>query len=73
MTFLIGLILFYSGHILYRINENRLKRNSLKVGDDCSIFIGETKFRGFVVKINQEIDVWVTDKIIRFDKNQIYI
>jgi hypothetical protein len=72
MNFLIGLILFYSGHILYRMLENTFKRKSLKVGDVCSIFIGETKFRGLVVKISQEIDVWVVDKIVRLNRNQVY-
>jgi hypothetical protein len=73
MAFLIGLILFYSGHILYRLLENRHKRQTLKVGDMCSIFIGETKIQGFVLRINQEIDVWVMDKIIRLSRNQIYV
>jgi hypothetical protein len=73
MTFVIGLTLVYLGHFLFRAIENRFKRESLKVGDICSIFIGENKFRGLVVKISQEIDVWVVDKIIRCDKKQIYL
>lgn len=73
MNFLIGLILFYSGHILYRILENTFKRQSIKVGDVCCVFIGENKFTGLVVKISQEIDVWVVDKIVRLNRNQVYV
>jgi hypothetical protein len=73
MNLLIGLVLFYSGHIIYRLLENAYKRQTLQVGDVCSIFIGETKFTGFVVKISQDIDVWVVDKIVRLNRSQIYV
>jgi hypothetical protein len=73
MTLLLALVCIYTGHIVFRVIATKIKRKSLKVGDMCRIYIGEQKIQGLVIKINHDIDVWVSDKVIRAERNQIYI
>lgn len=70
---LLALICIYSGHILYKLLSNHILRKHIKVGDVCKVYIGERKIAGVVLRINQEIDIWVADRVIRFSRNQIYV
>ena len=72
MTLLIALCFVYAGHILFRIFSTNLKRKSLKTGDICNVYIGETKIRGLVLKVNSFVDIWVIDRVIRFPIDEIY-
>ncbi|MCD4697216.1 MAG: hypothetical protein K8S16_13345 [Bacteroidales bacterium] len=69
---LIALICIYSGHILYRVMSDNIKRKVLKVGDVCRVYIGERKLSGFVIRVNHEVDILVLDRVFRFKKNQVY-
>jgi len=69
---LIALLLIYCGHIIYRVAITEITRKNLEVGDYCNVYIGERKFRGFVLKINHEIDISVMDKVIRFSRKDVY-
>lgn len=73
MTLILALVCIYTGQILFRIVATKIKRKTLKVGDICRIYIGEQKIQGLVIKINHEIDVWVSDKVIRTNRKEIYL
>ncbi|MCF8367824.1 MAG: hypothetical protein K9G76_02190 [Bacteroidales bacterium] len=69
---LLALTCFYCGHILYKVLANIIKRKILKVGDICSVYIGEQKLYGFVINISHEVDILVHNRTYRFERNQIY-
>ncbi len=73
MTLLIALVFIYTGQIIFRIIATEIKRRNLKVGDPCKVYIGEQKIQGLVLKINHEIDIWVSNKVVRASRDQIYI
>ncbi len=66
------LFIIYSAYVGARIYRTNQKRKHLKVGDTCHVYLGENRFLGYIEKVNHEIDVWVTNKIIRFTRSQIY-
>lgn len=66
------LFFIYASYIILNVVRTNQRRRSLKVGDVCRVYLGESKFTGFVMKVNTEVDVWVLNKVIRFSKNQIY-
>jgi len=66
------LFFIYASYIILNVVRTNQRRRSLKVGDVCNVYLGESKFTGFVMKVNTEVDVWVLNKVIRFSKNQIY-
>jgi hypothetical protein len=72
IPFLGILFFFYITYVLVNISATRRIRKKCKVGDICNVYIGENKLNGFIMKVNDEIDVWVTNKIIRFRRDQIY-
>lgn len=73
MTLLIALLCFYAGHVLYYIMSTHIKRKHLKTGDSCSVYVGERKIKGLVLKVNNEIDIWVIDRVMRYPRNQVYV
>lgn len=73
MTLIYSLICFYTGQILFKNIATEIKRRNLKVGDSCKVYIGERKIEGLVLKISQEIEIWVSNKVILAQRNQIYI
>lgn len=44
----------------------------MRVGDICRIYFGENKLRGFVLNVNDEIEVWVMNRVFQIERNQIY-
>lgn len=69
---ILALFCIYAGHILYNVWLNNAKRRFVKVGDFCSVYIGERKLKGFVIKVNAEVDILVLDRIFRIKRNQLY-
>lgn len=72
MLLLTALLTIYIGFIGSRLYHTYLKQKTIKSGDYCSIYMGENKLRGLVVKVNHDVDVWVMNVIIRFSRNDIY-
>lgn len=73
MLVLIAILVFiYSFHIVFSIFRTNQKRKHLRVGDDCKFYFGENKLRGFVLKVNDDIDVWVMNRVFQIERNQIY-
>ncbi len=73
MFILISILLFiYAFQILYAIYRTNLKRKHLRVGDVCRFYFGESKLRGFVLNINDGIDVWVMNRVFQIERNQVY-
>jgi len=73
MLITISILLFiYSFQIFFKIYRTNLKRKHLRVGDVCKFYLGEIKLRGFVLKINDEIEVWGLNRVFRIDRNQVY-
>lgn len=70
---LLALICIYSGHIIYKMLSTYILRKHIKVGDVCKVYIGERKIAGIVLRISNDIDIWVADRVIRFSRNQIYV
>jgi hypothetical protein len=73
MLLLFSLILIYAGYIGSRLFHNHYKQKHLKSGDYCSVYVGENKLRGLILKVNHEVDVWVLNLIIRLARKDIYI
>jgi len=67
-----ALLLLYCGHVFYKILLTELKRKHLEIGDVCNVYIGERKLKGFVLKVNHGIDIWLMDKVIRFSRKDVY-
>lgn len=65
-------LLFYAVFIIVNILRTENKRKNLRVGDVCKVYLGENKLTGFVMKVNSEVDVLVTNKVFRFTRDQIY-
>jgi hypothetical protein len=73
MLILLSILLFiYSTQIFYKIHQTNLKRKHLRAGDVCKIYFGENKFTGFVLNVNDTIEVWVFNRVFQVDRNQIY-
>ena len=72
LLFLLSLVMIYGGHIFYNIAVNVLKRRNIKAGDLCKVYVGEVKLPGMILKSNNELEIWVAGKIIRFARNDIY-
>jgi hypothetical protein len=72
MIILFIILLIYSGFITRNVIRTNLKRKSLRVGDICSVYLGENRIKGSVLNIDQVIDVWVLNKVVQFTKKQIY-
>lgn len=68
----LALFCIYSGHIVYHVFMNYAKRRFIKAGDFCSVYLGERKIKGFVIKVNEEVDILVLNEIFRFKRNQLY-
>jgi len=66
------LVFIYTFQIGFGIYRTNLKRKHLRVGDICKIYFGENKLRGFVLNINDEIEVRVMNQVFQIEKNQIY-
>lgn len=64
---------FYLITILVNTLRTHFKRKRIRVGDACSIFLGENKFRVFVLGIDEEIAVSVFNCIIKIPRELIYI
>lgn len=73
MTLLLALILIYAGHMIFKIVATEVKRKNLRVGDSCKVYIGEQKIDGLILKINHEIEIWVSNKVVQATRNQIYL
>ncbi|MBN2175099.1 MAG: hypothetical protein JW731_13275 [Bacteroidales bacterium] len=73
MLLLLGILgLYYISTIALNVIATKRKQKSCKAGEPCFVYIGESKFSGLIMKVSDEIDVWVTNKIIRFRRDQIY-
>ena len=73
MLVLISILLFiYSVQIVFGFYRTDLKRKHLRVGDVCKFYLGEYKLRGLVLNINDEIEVWVLNRVFQIERNQIY-
>jgi len=72
LGFISILIFIYASYIILNVVRTNQKRKKLRVGDVCNVYLGESRFTGFVMKVNTEVDVWVLNKVMRFSKNQIY-
>lgn len=64
---------FYLITILVNTLRTHLKRKRIRVGDTCSIYLGENKFRVFVLGIDNEIAVSVFNCIIKIPRELIYL
>jgi hypothetical protein len=42
------------------------------VGDICSVYLGEIRFRAFVLSVSNEIEVKVLNKIVLIPRRLIY-
>jgi len=73
MLLLFSLILIYAGYIGTRLYQNHFKQKYLKSGDYCSVYVGESKLRGLILKVNHDVDVWVLNLIVRYSRKDIYI
>jgi hypothetical protein len=69
---ILALLSLYIGHTGYRLYQTSYMRKTLKIGDYCSVYLGERKVRALVLEVNHQVDVWVLNMIIRFSKNEIY-
>lgn len=73
MLILMSILLFiYSAQIFYKFFQTNLKRKHLKVGDVCKVYLGENKLRGFVLNVNDKIEIWVVNRVFQVERNQIY-
>jgi len=73
MIVIIAILVFiYSFQIILSVFRTNQKRKYLRVGDVCKFYLGENKLRGFVLNINDEIDVWVMNRVFQIERNQIY-
>lgn len=66
------LLFIYSIQITYRIKKTNRKRKHLRIGDVCKFYLGENKLRGFVLNVNDEIEVWGMNRVFQIERNQIY-
>jgi hypothetical protein len=73
MTLILALLCFYAGHILFKVLATRTKRKYLKTGDRCNVYLGERKIQGLVLKVNNYVDIWVIDRVIRYPRDQVYV
>lgn len=73
MLITISILLFiYSFQIFINIYRTNLKRKQLRVGDVCKFYLGEIKLRGFVLNVNDDIEVWGLNRVFRIDRDQVY-
>jgi hypothetical protein len=74
MILVIVLILFiiYIITILTNILRTSRKRKKLRVGDLCSVYLGENKIKAFVLSVSNEIEVKVLNRVMRFPRMLIY-
>jgi len=66
------LIFIYAIQILFKIHKTNLKRRNLKVGDVCKFYLGENKLRGFVLNVNDNIEVMGLNRVFQIERNQVY-
>jgi hypothetical protein len=73
---MLGIILIvlsiYIVTIIYRIAQTTYKRKKLKVGDICSFYIGEIRFKAFVLSVSNEIEVKVLNRVIQIPRKLIF-
>ena len=63
---------YYLLTILFNALRTHNKRKKIRVGDTCSIYLGENKFKAFVMGIGDEIEVSVLNNIFRIPRESIY-
>ena len=69
----IFLLINYIAVIIYKVSKTNRIRRKLKVGDICKVYIGESKFWGSVQHIyNSSVDVWVLNRTISVNRNEVY-
>lgn len=72
LVFISILFFIYTFQIIFGFYRTILKRKHLKVGDVCKFYLGEYKFNGFVLHINNKIEVWGLNRVIQIERNQVY-
>lgn len=66
------LLAVHTPHAVSKICAANRERRNFKAGDMCNVYIGENKIPVFVLFVHSFVEVWVTGKVIRFSKSQIY-
>jgi len=73
VSILVILLSYYLVTILVNMLRTRFKRKRIRVGDTCSIYLGENKFKAFVMEISNEIEVSVLNNIVKVPRELIYL
>lgn len=72
MLLIFGIFMIYAGYIGYNLLATEIIRRYVKVGDPCKVYIDDEKLPALVVKVNSEVEVWISDRILRISRKDIY-
>ena len=73
MLITIGILLIiYTATIVTNAGRTANIRKKIKVGDICSVYLGEIKFKAFVLSVSNQIEVQVLNRVMRFPRRLIY-
>jgi len=72
LTTIAILLIIYTATIITNIGRTANIRKKIKVGDICSVYLGEIKFKAFVLSVSNEIEVQVLNRVMQFPRRLIY-
>ena len=72
MALILVVPIIYFLTVVINVFRTYYKRKVIKVGDICSVYLGEMRIHAFVLSVSKEIEVLVLNNVIRIPRKRIY-